>query len=295
MPAMSSELVARMTAFAPRLGPNTGRWPGLTTYRFDQPTKPEWEDVSGLSIGIVAQGRKAVLEKGRRHIYDQSHYLIINGELRFESEILDASPTRPCLCLVLEVAPATVRDISRKMPERHGIEAAWIRGVAERCVVSSLDDEVIGSTLRFLGSLTDSVDREVLAPLYVRELIYRVLQREQFARMLLFANRQSAGNPVGAALSYINAHWAEPITVAALAAQVGLSSSAFSRAFRDVTGSSPYQYVKEVRLNRARELVIDGRLAVTDIAGRVGYSSASHFIKEFRGRFGTTPREYVGA
>jgi transcriptional regulator GlxA family with amidase domain len=58
---------------------------------------------------------------------------------------------------------------------------------------------------------------------------------------------------VGAALSYISAHLAEPLTVTALAEQVSLSPSAFSRLFRDVTGRSPYQFVKELRLNRARE------------------------------------------
>lgn len=70
---------------------------------------------------------------------------------------------------------------------------------------------------------------------------------------------------------------------------MGLSPSAFTRAFREVTGSSPYQYVKDVRLNRARELVLDRRLSVSDVAQRVGYVSASHFIKEFRTRFGGHP------
>jgi AraC-like DNA-binding protein len=49
------------------------------------------------------------------------------------------------------------------------------------------------------------------------------------------------------------------------------------------------------RLDRARELLLDGRLSVTDVSRAVGYSSASHFIKEFRSRFGTTPRAYVDA
>jgi AraC-like DNA-binding protein len=291
--ATCSGLVAELTIRATHDGPNIGLWPGMTIYRFSRPTQPEWQEIQGLSIGIVAQGRKAVTEKGRRHEYDQFHYLVINGDLQFQSEVLEASPDCPCLCLVLEIDPSTVSAISENMPGRNRAEPASVSELADSCVVSALDDEVMGSVLRFVRAVGSDVDRRVLAPLYLRELVYRVLQREQFARMLHFAAQQAAGNPIGAALTYINSHLGEPITVAALAAQVGLSPSAFTRAFRELTGSSPYQYVKEVRLNRARELVMDRRVGVADVAHRVGYTSASHFIKEFRTRFGATPREYV--
>src|SRR5690349_9880033 len=73
--ATCSGLVAELTIRATHDGPNIGLWPGMTIYRFSRPTQPEWQEIQGLSIGIVAQGRKAVTEKGRRHEYDQFHYL----------------------------------------------------------------------------------------------------------------------------------------------------------------------------------------------------------------------------
>ena len=75
----------------------------------------------------------------------------------------------------------------------------------------------------------------------------------------------------------------------------GLSPSAFAHLFRDVTGRSPYQFVKEMRLDRARELLLDGQYTVARISKEVGYASVSHFISEFRGRFGVTPRAYYEA
>ena len=101
------------------------------------------------------------------------------------------------------------------------------------------------------------------------------------------------GNPVAAALDYIPTHLAEPLTVETLAAQVCLSPSAFSRVFRAVTGCSPYRYVKETRLDRARQLFDEGRPGVADVSRSVGYASVSHFIKEFRSRFGSTPGMYA--
>jgi transcriptional regulator GlxA family with amidase domain len=149
--------------------------------------------------------------------------------------------------------------------------------------------------LRFLRAIKTGTDRRVLAPLYLQELVYRVLQRDQYARLLALAAAESASNPVSAVLEYVRAHLSEPLTVADMADLVNLSPSAFAHLFRDVTGRSPYQFVKEMRLDRARELLVDGDFTVARISKEVGYASVSHFISEFRGRFGVTPRTYCDA
>jgi AraC-like DNA-binding protein len=131
--------------------------------------------------------------------------------------------------------------------------------------------------------------------MYLREMVYRVLQREQYARLLAIAEAEAASNPVSAVLEHVRAHLHEPLTVADMAEQVSLSPSAFAHLFRDVTGRSPYQFLKEMRLDKARELLVDGQLAVARVSKEVGYSSVSHFIAEFRARFGVTPRAYCDA
>lgn len=294
----SADLVAELAVRAPVNGPNAGLWPGLTIYRFTEPTEPRWEEIRAMSLGIVAQGSKAVWSDGTRFVYDQFNYLVISHGSNFECAVLEASPLEPCLCLVLEVEPALVRKVSADMGGAANPIDRDRRPpgeVTEKCSVSTLDDDLLASIVRFLRALTDGPDRRVLAPLYLQETVYRVLQREQFDRLLELAAQQSAGNPVGAALAYVNDHLAEPLSVTTLAAQVNLSPSAFSRLFREVTDRSPYQFVKEFRLNRSRDLLIEGRRGVTEVARSVGYASTSHFIKEFRARFGTTPRDYADA
>ncbi len=289
----SDDLIAELAKRAPLDGVNVGLWPGLTIYRFTEPTEPRWEEIRALSIGIVAQGRKAVMSDGKRYIYDQFNYLVISSGLHFECQILEAAPSEPCLCFVLEIGPSLVRRVSAEMiDEDEQVVQVSADEHPEKCVVSALDDELMSSVLRFLRSLTSATDRRVLAPLYLHEMVYRVLQREQVARMLHIAHQQAAGNPVAAALSYVAAHLDDPLTVNTLASQVNLSPSAFSRVFRDVTSRSPYQFVKQMRLSRARELLVEGRMGVAEVSRAVGYASVSHFIKEFRSRYGTTPREY---
>ena len=292
------DLVAELASMATQSGPNAGLWPGLTIYRFTAPAGPTWEEIQSLSLCIVAQGRKAVTVGGETYLYDPFRYLVLASHLHFQAEILEATLGRPFLSLVLQIDPALVRQVSSDMLERRTTvfrpRDAAAPSAAQACV-SALDQDLLGVVLRFLRAVKDTADRRVLAPLYLQELVYRVLQREQYARLLALAAAESASNPVSAVLEYVRAHLSEPLTVADMADLVRLSPSAFAHLFRDVTGRSPYQFVKEMRLDRARELLVDGNLTVARISKEVGYASVSHFISEFRGRFGVTPRAYYDA
>ena len=278
-------------------GANVGLWPGMTIYRYIEPTVPKWDEIESLSVCIVAQGRKAVTADGHHYVYDRYQYLVLRSNLHFQSQILDATPDNPFLAFVLQIDPAVVRKVSAKMVGRRGVadRPTAPTDIQDQSVVSELDDELMSAVLRFIRSLTADSDRRVLAPLYLQELVYRILQRDRFSKLLLIAGQQDDGNSVAAAMNYINAHLSEPLTVEILAGQVNLSSSAFSRRFRELTRRSPYQFVKETRLERARELLLERRLRVSDVSVAVGYASMSHFTKEFRARFGTTPREYADA
>jgi AraC-like DNA-binding protein len=294
----SGDLIAELAARAPQVGANTGVWPGLTIYRFTSPVGPTWEEIQSLSLCIVAQGRKAVAVDGETYLYDPFHYLVLNNHLHFQAEILEASIGRPFLSLVLQIEPALVRQVSSDMLERRTTvfrsRDAEAQPEQPGCV-SALDTEMLGVVLRFLRAVGTGTDRRVLGPLYLQEMVYRVLQRDQYGRLLTLAAAESASNPVSAVLEYVRGHLSEPLTVADMADLVNLSPSAFAHLFRDVTGRSPYQFLKEMRLDRARELLVDGNFTVARISKEVGYASVSHFISEFRGRFGVTPRGYCDA
>jgi AraC-like DNA-binding protein len=288
------ELLTELTTRAMGCGPTPGPWPGLVFYRYTAPTDfaPVWID--GLTMGVVAQGHVVLTDNAVRYPHDASHYLVISSHLRFRTEVVAASPQEPCVGMVLPIEPAVVRAVAAEMLAAQGthVESVSPHNRSETCFVAPLHDELAGAVVRFLRALSDDVERNVLAPLYIREIVYRVMRQEHVERMLRFAARHDADGPLGAAFGYVDAHLAEPLTVAVLAEQVNLSPSAFTRAFRERTGRSPYQYVKELRLDRARSLLLEQR-GVGDVALAIGYASTSHFIKEFRTRFGTTPGAYA--
>ncbi|RBP05034.1 AraC family transcriptional regulator [Roseiarcus fermentans] len=95
---------------------------------------------------------------------------------------------------------------------------------------------------------------------------------------------------LGRALALVHSDIAEPWTVARLAAEAGMSRSAFSARFTRMVGQPPLAYVRSWRLARARALLDRGEASVGSVAMRVGYASQSAFGHAFRRAFATTPR-----
>lgn len=93
------------------------------------------------------------------------------------------------------------------------------------------------------------------------------------------------------AMRYIDAHFSEDISVADVAAHVGLSPDYLARQFKQVTGVAPITYLRRYRLARAMEYLDDGR-TVTDTAALVGFQSLAHFSREFKQELGMSPSQY---
>uniref|UniRef100_A0A832H4N3 AraC family transcriptional regulator n=1 Tax=Oscillatoriales cyanobacterium SpSt-402 TaxID=2282168 RepID=A0A832H4N3_9CYAN len=95
-------------------------------------------------------------------------------------------------------------------------------------------------------------------------------------------------------LDYINDHLHQEIKLADLAALLGISQFHFCHLFKQSTAITPYQYLLQQRIERAKQLLKQTELSIMDIALSCGFSSHSHLSKQFRQLTGTTPRMYRG-
>ena len=112
----------------------------------------------------------------------------------------------------------------------------------------------------------------------------------------LAAQSASEYNPqdtvITQAISYLEQHFTEEITVEDLASEVGLSAFYFSRLFRKFTNMSPHAYQIHLRVTLAKQLLASSNQAVERISDSCGFNSPQHFIRCFKQNAGCTPREY---
>jgi AraC-like DNA-binding protein len=100
---------------------------------------------------------------------------------------------------------------------------------------------------------------------------------------------------LGQALSYVEEHYDEAITLPHLARLSKMSVSSFQRAFRTTTGSSPIDYVLRLRIDRARQILRTGELSVSEVAYAVGFHDSNYFARQFKKQVGQSPRQFAKA
>ncbi len=95
--------------------------------------------------------------------------------------------------------------------------------------------------------------------------------------------------------AFIDRHYAQPLTIDRLADIAGLSTFHFIRAFRASVGHTPHRYLRDRRLERAKELLVTTPMPVTEICDRIGFQSLGSFCSLFSRETGETPAAYRAA
>lgn len=238
-------------------------------------------------IVIVGQGRKRGYLGDRVYTYDAHNYLVLSVPLPFECETI-AAPNEPLLAVSIGVNLGMLAELLMKMDAAHRSGApAMPRAIC----ATKLDLQLSEATVRLLESLQNPADARILGPQMVREIVYRVLCGEQGGALRAAAALHSRFAQVNRALQRIHAEYPRDLTVEELADTAGMSPSSFHQNFKAVTSTSPLQYLKAIRLHKARMLMVYEGLRAGVAAGEVGYESPSQFSREFKRLFGATPLE----
>ncbi|HET6573067.1 MAG TPA: AraC family transcriptional regulator [Fimbriiglobus sp.] len=284
-----TRLVAAIKRHAPTDGVCDTAVPGLIIARNPTPTDPRTLVVDP-SLCIVAQGAKEVFLAGEVYRYDPAHSLLVSVDLPISARVVEATPARPCLAVRVSLDLAVVGDLLADCPDApHPVPPA--RGLD----VSPVESQLLDAVARLVALLDAPRDIAVLSPLVLREVTYRVLTGPQGARLRQIAAVGAPAQRIARAVRWLRDHFADPLRVESLARKARMSLSGFHQHFKEVTGLSPLQYQKRLRLQEARRLMLGGGLDVAEAAFRVGYESPSQFSREYRRQFGVPPRRDVAA
>lgn len=283
-------LLQHVTALLDREGPAQGALAhgpsGLHFLRFSAPTGQDATVYRPL-LCLVLQGAKEVGTSKRTLRVADGQSLIVSHALPVVSRITEAAPDRPYIALVFPIDLDLLRSLAAD------VAPARTPGQPDPFSIAlcQTDREMAEALLRYLRHCERDETRRLLAPITAREIHARLLLGPHAEPLRKLLWHETTASRIFQATREIQSDLARPLVVGDLADKVGMSNSAFFEHFKAVTGTSPLQFQKDLRLLRARETLRSTNGKVSEIAFGVGYESSAQFSREYARKFGVPPRQ----
>lgn len=262
-----------------------GAVPGLGVLRHWKTTAIE-ASVYEPVMCLILQGRKETRSGALRVDFGAGEFLLVSHHLPVISQVTEV----PYLALLLTIDRDVLVSLSREVDH-----AAGPSGASSSLNVARVEPPMIDALARYVSLHRRPADARALAPLIFREIHYRLLTAPHGEVLRRLLSQESSASHIARAIAIIRRDYRAEIRVPALAKEIGMSTSAFHRHFKAVTGTTPLQYQKEMRLLEARRLITSSGRSVSRAALEVGYVSPSQFSREYSRKFGAPPRVKSGA
>lgn len=255
---------------------------GLTVSKRTFPTEPSTY-ILPPSICIAVQGAKRVFVGEEYYVYDVENFLLNSFDIPVVAQVIEASKEKPYIGMTWEIDMEILMEIvvEQKLNTK---PITSFRGTS----LGKVTHQLLDAFRRMLDLLDEPKHISALLPVIKKEILYRLIVSEQGSRLIQIA--LSGKNDVVTALNYLKEHFSEPVKMKRLAEIVKMSVSNFYQNFKTLTGMTPLQYQKKLRLCKARKLLMAGQ-DVTTAAYQVGYESLSQFSREYKKFFGISPSQ----
>ncbi|MBJ9705398.1 AraC family transcriptional regulator [Acinetobacter calcoaceticus] len=241
--------------------------------------------IFGLGLGVTVQGGKSVTLGEEVFEYGSGQALINSIDLPVVSYVTEATIAEPYLGLRLDLDANLIVQIATEMDASRACKGGCSRAMS----IVKLDDELLDALTRLIKLLNEPKKIPFIAPLIQREIIIRLLDGEHGPMLQHLATVGSPSQQISKVIAWIKLNYTNNISVDELAAKAHMSSSTFRQHFRTITGLSPLQYLKNLRLQDARHWMLYEDMDAGSAAIRVGYESVTQFNREYARMFGEPP------
>lgn len=263
--------------------------PGLSVLRRETESRIEaviYEPV----LCLILQGSKVTSIGDQFVELRPGDALLVSHDLPVVSRITRASVEEPYLAVILSIDLGVVRSLYDQIADAPAPGAH-----ARSLTAGPVEPAWLAPLVRYFELVDNPLDARVLGPSILREIHYRLLRSPigRMLRNLLVAD--SHASRVARAIQRVRAEFRSSLSVADLAKTAGMSVSSFHEHFKSVTGTTPLQYQKDLRLIAARALLVDRNQTVSEAAYAVGYESPTHFSRDYSRKFGLPPSRDVHA
>ncbi|QYM91146.1 AraC family transcriptional regulator [Dickeya zeae] len=262
--------------------------PALKLRRCSFTTDPK-PCIYGLGLVLIVQGGKRISQGDEIFDYGAGQSLITTVDMPVVAYVTRASAAEPFLGMWLELDARLIGQLAAEMEFSTPLQASATRGISLEVLDPGLQDALT----RLLRLLAEPSLIPLLAPLIQQEIVVRLLNGGHGASLRRLVAVGSPSQQIAKVITWLKQHYTENILMDDLAAKAHMSASTFRQHFRAVVGVSPLQYLKNLRLLDARQLMLNENLDAGSAATRVGYESASQFSREYSRLFGDPPNRDI--
>ncbi len=281
-----TELLDRATALMDRAGLPQGALAhaasGMHFLRFNAPS-PQQATVYRPLLCLVLQGAKQLSAGAHSLTIAAGQSLIVSHALPVVSRITDA----PYVALVFPLELDLLRGLAASVPTGRGMRSHDPFSIT----LCPTDPAMQDALSRYLDQCAGDETRQMLAPITRQEIHARLLLGPHGDALQKLLWHKTTASRIFQATREIQSDLSRTVVVGEIADRVGMSQSAFFEHFKAVTGTSPLQYQKDLRLLHARDALRGSDAKVSEVAFRVGYESSAQFSREYARKFGRSPRQ----
>ena len=284
-----THLIDLSRRFLPENSGRAANLPGLTLYRRTAVSDIE-ATIYDPVICLILQGSKVTSTEDQSVELRPGDALLVSHALPVTSRITRASRTEPYLALILSLDQTLVRGLYDQLAD-----APRPAAPARPLTAGPADPAWLAPLTRYVELAADPRDARVLGPATLREIHYRLLLSPLGGMLRQLVVADSHASRVARAIHTLRSDFRARLSVPDLARTAGMSASSFHEHFKTVTGTTPLQYQKDLRLITARSLLTAQGQSVSETAFAVGYESPTHFSRDYTRKFGLPPSRDTGA
>ena len=236
-------------------------------------------------VYLILKGCKDVRVGNQRYQYHAGEFVCYTVDLPIMTEYHTADGCYLDLRLFFDL------DLMREIIDELHAQNFAFPPASKQNVVSLASPELVRA-FELLMSLTQRLqDLPILLPLAKKAIYYYLLTSEQGGTLRQIALQNSNGQRIVQAVEWLKQHYNETFDIEELAKRSNMSVSGFYAQFKQMTGMSPLQYQKNLRLTKAQSLIKAGNTSISTAAFETGYDSLPQFSREYKRYFGHSPRK----
>lgn len=233
-------------------------------------------------IIIVGRGKKIWYINSEVFHYNADNYLILSLPMSFECEAGE-----DVLALIIDIDLKILSEVISNFSENEKI--CWDINKVVNAI--PMKPNLQKSVIRMLEIANSEEESRILGESILKEILYRILKDRQWWDLFALYQKDSKFARFAQLIRKINNNLSSQYSLKELASEMVMSETSLYRYFKKLTSQAPLQYIKNIRLQKAREYILKNDLSLYEVSKKIGYNSISQFSREYSRFFWFTPKQ----